>query len=100
MSPSGGGSNVQNGWAGGVNLDMPDAASSASRDAAAGGIDDATKDAPAPPSDALADAGIFEVIDCHTHFFDPTRPTPTGRDRPVPWPDPITRCPTSGRRKR
>jgi L-fuconolactonase len=26
------------------------------------------------------------IIDTHTHFFDPTRAIPVGRDRPLPWP--------------
>ncbi len=33
-------------------------------------------------------------IDTHTHFYDPTRSAPTGRDRSVPWPaagDPLYR---------
>jgi L-fuconolactonase len=28
------------------------------------------------------------IIDTHTHFYDPARPIPEGRDRPVPWPSP------------
>ncbi len=30
------------------------------------------------------------IIDTHTHFYDPTRPAPPGRDRPIPWPSPGT----------
>ncbi len=26
------------------------------------------------------------VIDTHTHFYDPSRPVPPGRDRPIQWP--------------
>ena len=28
------------------------------------------------------------IIDTHTHFYDPTRQNPPGRDRPLPWPSP------------
>jgi predicted TIM-barrel fold metal-dependent hydrolase len=28
------------------------------------------------------------IIDTHTHFYDPSRAIPTGRDRSVPWPTP------------
>lgn len=28
------------------------------------------------------------IIDTHTHFYDPTRPVPAGRDLPIPWPSP------------
>lgn len=28
------------------------------------------------------------IIDTHTHFYDPSRPIPAGRDRSVPWPSP------------
>jgi predicted TIM-barrel fold metal-dependent hydrolase len=46
-------------------------------------------DAAQPPTpDAFAEAGVTAVIDCHTHFFDPTRASPSGRSMPVPWPDP------------
>jgi L-fuconolactonase len=30
------------------------------------------------------------IIDTHTHFFDPLRPVPAGRDRPIPWPTPLS----------
>ena len=33
-------------------------------------------------------AAALTIIDTHTHFFDPTRATPVGRDLPVPWPSP------------
>lgn len=33
-------------------------------------------------------AAKLTIIDTHTHFFDPTRAIPVGRDRPVPWPSP------------
>jgi L-fuconolactonase len=36
-------------------------------------------------SDTLA---TVTIIDTHTHFFDPMRPIPVGRDRPIPWPTP------------
>ena len=26
------------------------------------------------------------ILDAHTHFFDPSRPIPSGRSTPVPWP--------------
>lgn len=28
------------------------------------------------------------IIDTHTHFFDPNRQPPPGRNRPIPWPPP------------
>lgn len=37
--------------------------------------------------DTAADAALT-IIDTHTHFFDPTRKIPVGRDRSVPWPSP------------
>jgi L-fuconolactonase len=80
-----GGSSGSNGGAGGVDV-------SAARDAAggdpreAGGAPDDAALSPTP--DAFIEAGVAAVIDCHTHFFDPTRANPSGRSAPVPWPDP------------
>lgn len=34
------------------------------------------------------DSSPVIIIDTHTHFFDPMRPIPVGRDRPIPWPMP------------
>jgi predicted TIM-barrel fold metal-dependent hydrolase len=61
-----------------------DGASAGSTDAG-NPLEDATG---AESPDAFAEAGLSQVIDCHTHFFDPTRATPAGRNAPVPWPDP------------
>lgn len=30
----------------------------------------------------------LKIIDTHTHFYDPSRAIPVGRDIPVPWPSP------------
>ena len=35
-----------------------------------------------------SDSAALTIIDTHTHFYDPSRPVPTGRDRSVPWPTP------------
>jgi L-fuconolactonase len=35
-----------------------------------------------------ADNDAVTIIDTHTHFFDPTRTIPSGRDRSIPWPTP------------
>jgi L-fuconolactonase len=33
-------------------------------------------------------ASAVKIIDTHTHFYDPSRAIPVGRDRSVPWPSP------------
>jgi L-fuconolactonase len=41
------------------------------------------------PSGYISDSSLMDaltIIDTHTHFFDPTREIPVGRDRPIPWP--------------
>src|SRR4051812_33076628 len=64
------------------------------RDAAGGGPDEAGgaigRDAEPTAADAFVEAGAGAVIDCHTHFFDPTRMIPSGRSMSVPWPPPAS----------
>lgn len=44
------------------------------------------KDSIGNPMDEASSA--LTIIDTHTHFYDPKRATPEGRDRSVPWPTP------------
>jgi L-fuconolactonase len=83
----GGGRGASNGGGSGVDVAGPDGAGGSLGEAGGAGAnrDDAAK---SPTGDAFVEAGVASVIDCHTHFFDPTRMSPAGRDRPVPWPDP------------
>jgi L-fuconolactonase len=37
---------------------------------------------------STSDSDALTIIDTHTHFYDPSRPIPSGRDRPIPWPTP------------
>ena len=66
----------------------------AGHDAAGGGSGEAggalAHDAESPSADAFIEAGVSAVIDCHTHFFDPTRMVPAGRSTSVPWPPPAS----------
>jgi predicted TIM-barrel fold metal-dependent hydrolase len=80
-----GGGGASQGGAGGIDIaPARDGASTEPVDAGNQHEDATSVDAP----DAFVDAGLSRVIDCHTHFFDPTRATPAGRTAPVPWPDP------------
>src|SRR5258706_9975775 len=79
-----GGSGGSNGARGVDASAVGDAASNEPRETGGAGTDATTS----PTADAFSEAGITSVVDCHTHFFDPTRTIPSGRSVPVPWPDP------------
>src|SRR5258706_15805634 len=74
-----GGSGGSNGPRGDDGSGVGDAASNELRETVGAGADATAS----PTADAFSEAGISSHVDCHTHFFGPTRPIPPGRSAPV-----------------